>query len=331
MTPLPQLPKAPTGIHGLDGVTGGGLPRGRPTLICGGPGCGKTLLAMQFLVHGAVRFEEPGVFIAFEETAPELSKNFGSLGFDLDDLVARRMLAIDAIDPREVCQSGEFDLEGLFIRLRYAIDQVGAKRVVLDTLETMFANLPSPATLRGELQRLFRWLKERGVTAVITGERGNDGRALTRQGLEEFVSDCVIQLEHRLNGAVSSRRLRVVKYRGSTHGTNEYPFLIDEEGISVLPVTALGLDHTVSCERLPTGITGLDAMLAGGGYFRGSSILVSGTAGTGKSSLAAHLTDATCRRGERVLYLAFEESAAQITRNMTSIGLDLGHWVERGL
>lgn len=331
MTHLPQLSKARTGIQGLDEVTGGGLPQGRPSLVCGGAGCGKTLLGMQFLVHGAVHLNEPGVFVAFEESAHELTKNFASLGFDLDDLSARRLLAIDSVQPREVAQSGDFDLEGLFIRLGYAIDQLGAKRVVLDTIETVFASMPSPATLRAELQRLFRWLKERGVTAVITGERGSDVNAMTRQGLEEYVSDCVIQLDHRVRGAVSSRRLRVVKYRGSTHGTNEYPFLIDEDGISVLPVTSLGLDHKVSTSRVPSGVPALDAMLNGGGYYRGSSVLVSGTAGTGKSSLAAHLAAETCRQGERVLYFAFEESAAQISRNMASIGIDLGHCAEQGL
>ncbi len=333
MTHLTPLPKAPTGIQGLDELTGGGLPQGRPTLVCGAAGCGKTLLAMEFLVHGATQLGEPGVFMAFEETAADLTQNVASLGFDLDDLVARNMLAIDfvRVDRNELEQSGDYDLEGLFIRLGHAIDRISAKRVVLDTVESLFSDLPNQGILRAELRRLFRWLKDRGVTAVITGERGSDPQALTRQGLEEYVSDCVIVLDHRVSGMVSSRRLRVVKYRGSTHGTNEYPFLIDEAGISVLPVTSLGLRYSVSDERVPTGVAGLDAMLGGEGYFRGSSVLVSGTAGTGKSSLAAHLTNAACARGERVLYFAFEESSSQIVRNMNSIGFDLQPWVDQGL
>jgi circadian clock protein KaiC len=328
-----HLPKSSTGIQGLDELTGGGLPRGRPTLVCGGAGCGKTLLAMEFLIHGAERFGEPGVFMAFEETVQDLTKNVASLGFALDDLIARRLMAVDfvRVDRSELEQSGEYDLEGLFIRLGHAIDSIGAKRVVLDTIESLFSGLPNQAILRTELRRLFRWLKDKGVTAVITGERGSEPGALTRQGLEEYVSDCVIVLDHRVTGMVSSRRLRVVKYRGSTHGTNEYPFLIDEDGISVLPVTSLGLDHPVSTERIPTGVAGLDAMLGGAGYFRGSSVLVSGTAGTGKSSLAAHFTAAACRRGERVMYFAFEESATQIMRNMGSIGIDMAPWVEEDL
>jgi circadian clock protein KaiC len=328
-----NLPKSSTGIQGLDELTGGGLPKGRPTLVCGGPGCGKTLLGVQFLVYGAVQFGEPGVFIAFEETAADLTLNVSSLGFDLDDLVARRLLALDfvRVSRSELEQSGEYDLEGLFIRLGHAIDRIGAKRVVLDTIESLFSGLPNQGILRAELRRLFFWLKEKGVTVVITGERGSEPGALTRQGLEEYVSDCVIVLDHLVTGMISSRRLRVVKYRGSTHGTNEYPFLIDEAGISVLPVTSLGLQHAASQERVPSGVQGLDAMLGGEGYFRGSSVLVSGTAGTGKSSLAAHFTAAACRRGERVMYFAFEESASQIMRNMGSIGIDLAPWVAQGL
>jgi circadian clock protein KaiC len=328
-----QLAKSSTGIQGLDELTGGGLPQGRPTLVCGGAGCGKTLLSMEFLIHGAVRFGEPGVFMAFEETAADLAKNVASLGFDLDDLVARRLLAIDyvRVDRSELEHSGDYDLEGLFIRLGHAIDSIGAKRVVLDTIESLFSDLPNQGILRAELRRLFRWLKDRGVTAIITGERGSEPGALTRQGLEEYVSDCVIVLDHRVTGMVSSRRLRVVKYRGSTHGTNEYPFLIDAAGISVLPVTSLGLQHKVSDERVPSGVHGLDVMLGGAGYFRGSSVLVSGTAGTGKSSLAAHFAVAACRRGERVMYFAFEESASQIMRNMRSIGIDFEPWVRQDL
>lgn len=327
----PQLPKAPTGIQGLDEITGGGLPKGRPTLVCGGAGCGKTLLAMEFLVRGATEFNEPGVFMAFEESAKDLTQNVVSLGFDLKDLVARKKIVLDFvyIERSEIEESGEYDLEGLFIRLGQAIASIGAKRVVLDTVESLFSGLPNPLILRAELRRLFRWLKDKGVTAIITGERGEG--TLTRQGLEEYVSDCVIVLDHRVSEQTSSRRLRVVKYRGSTHGTNEYPFLIDEDGISVLPVTSLGLQHIASSERVSTGIPRLDAMLGGTGYYRGSSVLVSGTAGTGKSSFAAHFADAACRRGERVLYFSFEESPSQIMRNMRSIGIDLQPWVKKGL
>ncbi|MBC7877070.1 MAG: circadian clock protein KaiC [Anaerolineales bacterium] len=326
-----QLPKAPTGIQGLDEITGGGFPKGRPTLICGGPGCGKTLLAMEFLVRGATEYGEPGVFMAFEEAAKDLTQNVASLGFDLKDLVARKKMVLDFVylEPGEMEETGDYDLDGLFIRLGQAIDSIGAKRVVLDTIETLFTSLPNSHILRAELRRLFRWLKDRGVTAIITGERGEG--TLTRQGLEEYVSDCVILLDHRVNDQLSSRRLRVVKYRGSTHGTNEYPFLIDEDGISVLPVTSLGLQQIASSKRIPTGVARLDSMLGGAGYFRGSSVLVSGTAGTGKSSLAAHFADAACRRGERVTYFAFEESPSQIMRNMRSIGIDLDQWVQKGL
>ena len=326
-----QLPKSPTGIQGLDEITGGGLPKGRPTLICGGAGCGKTLLAMEFLVRGARQFNEPGVFMAFEETAKDLTQNVASLGFDLKDLIARKKMVLDFvyIERSEIEETGEYDLEGLFIRLGKAIDSIGAKRVVLDTIESLFAGLPNPLIVRAELRRLFRWLRDKGVTAIITGERGEE--TLTRQGLEEYVSDCVIVLDHRVSEQVTSRRLRVVKYRGSTHGTNEYPFLIDEDGILVLPVTSFGLQNIASTDRIPTGIARLDAMLGGVGYYRGSSVLVSGTAGTGKSSFAAHFAEAACRRGERALYFAFEESPSQIMRNMRSIGIDLEPWVQKGL
>ena len=326
-----QLPKSPTGIQGLDEITGGGLPKGRPTLICGGAGCGKTLIAMEFLVRGARQFNEPGVFMAFEETAKDLTQNVASLGFDLKDLIARKKIVLDFvyIERSEIEITGEYDLEGLFIRLGQAIDSIGAKRVVLDTIESLFAGLPNPLILRAELRRLFRWLKDKGVTAIITGERGDE--TLTRQGLEEYVSDCVIMLDHRVSDQVTSRRLRVVKYRGSTHGTNEYPFLIDEDGVLVLPVTSLLLQNIASTERIPTGIQRLDTMLGGKGYYRGSSVLVSGTAGTGKSSIAAHFAEAACRRGERAIYFAFEESPSQIMRNMRSIGIDLEPWVQKGL
>jgi circadian clock protein KaiC len=325
------LPKAPTGIKGLDEITEGGLPRGRTTLVCGAAGCGKTLLGIEFLVHGATRFDEPGLLASFEETAPELTSNVASLGFDLQDLQDRGRLAIDHvhIERSEIEETGEFDLDGLFIRLGFSIDRIGAKRVVLDTLEALFSGLPNEAILRAELRRLFRWLKDKGVTAVITAERGTG--ALTRHGLEEYVSDCVLLLDHRVHEQISTRRIRIVKYRGSAHGTNEYPFLIDHDGFSVFPVTSLSLDHEVSEERVSTGIPRLDALLGTQGCHRGSSILVSGTAGTGKSSIAVHVAQAACARGERALYFAFEESPQQIMRNMRSIGVDLRPYVARGL
>jgi circadian clock protein KaiC len=326
-----QLPKAPTGIPGLDEITSGGLPKGRPTLVCGSAGCGKTLLAMEFLIRGARQFNEPGVFMAFEETENDLIQNVASLGFDINDLIARKKIVLDFVyfERSEIEETGEYDLEGLFIRLGHAIDSIGAKRVVLDTIESLFSGLPNLLILRAELRRLFRWLKKKDVTVIITGERGEG--SLTRHGLEEYVSDCVIGLDHRASEQVSSRRLRVVKYRGSTHGTNEYPFLIDEDGISLLPVTSLGLQQVASTLRISTGIERLDAMLGGAGYFQGSSVLVSGTAGTGKSSLAAHFAAAACQRGEHTLYFAFEESPSQIMRNMRSIGIDLQKWETEGL
>ena len=330
-TAHPKLAKAPTGIQGLDEVTGGGLPLGRPTLVCGSAGCGKTLLAMEFLVRGATEYGEPGVFMTFEEGTAELAQNVRSLGFDLDALSRQKKLRLDyvRIERGEIEENGDYDLDGLFIRLGHAIDAIGAKRVVLDTIEVLFNGLSNTAILRSEIQRLFRWLKDKGVTAIITGERG--AGTLTRHGLEEYVSDCVILLDHRVIDQISTRRLRVVKYRGSAHGTNEYPFLIDEDGLSVLPITSLGLMHAVSDERVPTGVARLDTMLDGQGYYRGSSVLVSGTAGTGKSSMAAHFADAACRRGEKVIYFAFEESPGQVVRNMRSIGLDLEPWVKKGL
>ena len=326
-----SLPKAPTGIQGLDEITGGGFPRGRPTLVCGSAGAGKTLLAMEFLIRGATKYNEPGVFMAFEETAPELTQNVRSLGFDLDELAEQKKLIIDyvRIERSEIDETGDYDLEGLFIRLAAAIDAVGAQRVVLDTIENLFAGLQNEGILRAELRRLFRWLKDRGVSAVITAERGEG--ALTRHGLEEYVSDCVILLDHRVTDQVSTRRLRIVKYRGTAHGTNEYPFLIDEDGFSVLPVTSLGLQHEVSNERISSGVPRLDTMLGGEGFFRGTTILVSGTAGTGKTSLAAHFVDAACRRGERCLYFSFEESQGQLIRNMRSIGLNLEQWSKKNL
>jgi len=326
-----DLSKAPTSIQGLDEITGGGLPKGRPTLVCGGPGCGKTLFAMEFLVRGATQYNEPGVFISFEETEKELTANVASLGFNLDNLAERKKIWLEHIhvDRSEIAQSGEYDLEGLFIRIHHAIESIGAKRVVLDTVESLFSELPSPRILRAELRRLFQWLKKKGVTTIITAERG-DG-TLTREGLEEYVSDCVILLDHRVNDQSSIRRLRIVKYRGSMHGTNEYPFLIDEDGFSVLPITSLGLNHSSSQERTSTGIPRLDTMLSGKGYFRGSTVLVSGTAGTGKTSIAAQFVEAACKRGERVLYFTFEESPSQLMRNMLSIGINLEPWGKKGL
>jgi circadian clock protein KaiC len=330
-THLCELRKAPSGISGLDEITGGGLPRGRPTLICGPAGCGKTLLAIEFLVRGITRYGEPGVFVAFEESAGDLIANVASLGFDLPRLEADGKLIIDhvSVAGAESDEAGEWDLDGLFLRLGAAIDAVDAKRVVIDTIETLFGAFSNTDVLRSELRRLFGWLKDRGVTAVITGERG-DG-TLTRHGIEEYVSDCVIVLDHRVTEQTSTRRLRILKYRGSLHGTNEYPFLIGESGVSVLPLNALGLQHCVSTERVSTGVARLDAMLGDGGFSKGSVVLASGTPGTGKSTLAAQFCDAACGRGERAMYFAFEESAAEIIRNMSSVGVDLQRWVDAGL
>lgn len=328
---LKQLSKSPTGISGLDEITDGGLPTGRPTLVCGAAGSGKTLLSLEFIVRGAMQFNEPGVFVAFEEKADELIMNVASLGFDLKDLQKKGLVKLDHvhIDRTEIEETGEYDLDGLFIRLGYAIDSIGAKRVVLDTIENLFSGLDNQGILRAELRRLFGWLKEKGVTAIITGERGES--SLTRQGLEEYVSDCVILLDHRVSNQISTRLLRIIKYRGSLHGTNEYPFLIDEDGISVLPVTSLLLNAPVSTQRISSGIPALDQMLGGKGFFRGSSILVSGTAGTGKTSIAAFFANESCRRKERCIYFAFEESPQQIIRNMLSIGIDLQTHIDNGL
>ncbi|MHB8102535.1 MAG: circadian clock protein KaiC [Methanosarcina sp.] len=326
-----SLEKSPTGINGLDDITDGGLPKGRPALVCGSAGSGKTLLAMEFLVKGAKQYDEPGVFMAFEETEEELAKNFASMGFDLDDLVANNKLIVDYvyIDKSEIEETGEYDLEGLFIRLGLAIDSIGAKRVVLDTLEVLFSGFQNVAILRSELRRLFRWLKNKGVTAIVTGERGES--SLTRYGLEEYVADCVILLDNRMEEQIATRRLRIIKYRGSRHGTNEYPFLIEEDGISVLPITSLGLEHEVSAERISTGIERLDTMLGGQGYYRGTTVLISGTPGIGKTSFAAEFAKAACERGERCLYFAFEESPSQIIRNMRSIDIDFQPYIDTGL
>ena len=329
-TPVSTLAKVATGIDGFDEITGGGLPKGRPTLVCGGPGCGKTLFALEFLVHGAARGES-GVFVTFEESEEDIIKNAASLGYDVADLVKRKRLALEYIrvERSEIEETGEYDLEGLFIRLDYALRSTGARRIVLDTIESLFAGLSDAAVLRAELRRLFAWLKDRGVTAVITGERGVD--TLTRQGLEEYVSDCVIFLDHRVTDQISTRRLRIVKYRGSSHGTNEYPFLIDQRGIAVLPVTSLQLVHKATSERISTGVAWLDEMFGGRGFFRASSVLLSGGAGTAKTTLAAYFLDAACRRGERAVCFQFEESPAQYVRNMRSVGLNLDRWVKKGL
>lgn len=329
--PAQILKKCPTGIQGLDDITFGGLPLGRTALVCGAAGCGKTLLAMQFLVNGAQLYNEPGIFMSFEENETELAENFASLGVDLNELAAQNKINLDYVhlDKNEIAEAGDYDLDGLFIRLDYAIQSIGAKRVVLDTIEALFSGLSNTTILRAELRRLFRWLKERGVTAIVTGERGNG--TLTRHGIEEYVSDCVILLEHKVVDQISTRRLRIAKYRGSAHGTNEYPFLIDEQGICLMPITSVGLNAQASMERISSGIERLDTMLGGHGFYVGSSILISGTAGTGKTSLAASTADAACRQGKRCLYFAFEESRSQIVRNMKSVGIDLNQWLDQGL
>lgn len=326
-----QVAKARTGIPGLDDITNGGLPAGRPTLVSGGPGSGKTLLGISFLVEGARRFNEPGVLISFEENAADLALDVRSLGYDLDSLCDEKKLLVDYVhvERREIEESGEYDLEGLFVRLDHAIKEIGAKRVMLDTIETLFAGLDDEGILRSELRRLFRWLRDRGVTTVVTAERGEN--LFTRHGLEEYITDAVISLDHRVQDQISTRRIRVVKYRGSTHGTNEYPFLINRDGIAVLPVTSLLLEHEAPAERISTGLTSLDGMMGGKGFYRGSTVLVSGTAGTGKTTLSAHFVDSACARGEKCLYFLFEESPRQMIRNMASAGIRLQRWVDQGL
>jgi circadian clock protein KaiC len=326
-----EVGKAPTGIPGLDDITNGGLPAGRPTLISGGPGSGKTLLGVSFLVEGAQRFNEPGVLLSFEENAEELAQDVRSLGYDLPKLCGEKKLLVDYIhvDRSEIEETGEYDLEGLFVRLEHAINQIGARRVMLDTIETLFGGLKDTGILRAELRRLFRWLRDRKMTTVVTAERGE--QLFTRQGLEEYITDAVIALDHRVHDQISTRRIRIVKYRGSMHGTNEYPFLIDRDGITVLPVTSLLLEHEAPSERVSTGLASLDGMLGGKGYYRASTVLMSGTAGTGKTTLAAHFVNAACARGEKCLYFLFEESPQQMLRNMASAGIDLKRWVDKGL
>jgi circadian clock protein KaiC len=325
------FPKTPTGIDGLDEITGGGFPKGRPTLVCGSAGCGKTLFGTQFLIKGISEYNEPGVFMSFEETKGDLSQNVKSLGIDLEKFVKEKKLRIDyvRIERSEIEETGEYDLEGLFIRLNHAIDSIGAKRVVLDTVESLFGGIENTAMLRSELRRLFQWLREKGVTAVITGERGE--KTLTRQGLEEYVSDCVILLDFRVIEQIATRRLRIVKYRGSTHGTNEYPFLIDENGISVLPITSLKLEHKISNQKISTGLAGLDHLFLKGGIFKGSSILVSGSAGTAKTILASYFAWSSCSRKEQTLYFSFEESPEQLIRNMQSVGINLNPFIKSKL
>jgi circadian clock protein KaiC len=328
---LRVLEKTPTGIPGFDEISEGGLPKGRTSIVCGGAGCGKTMFGIEFLVRGALEYNEPGVLMAFEETPEDIARNVASLGFDIQHLADKQKLFLDyvSVEPREIQESGDYDLDGLFIRLQSAVDAVGAKRVMFDTIEAIFSGFSNTGTLRAEFRRLFRWLKDRGLTTVITAERGKG--TITRHGLEEYVSDCVILLDHRIKDQISARRLRIVKYRGTRHGTDEYPFLIDERGMSILPLTSLQLQHTVSNDRVSSGVPDLDEMLEGKGYFRGSSVLVTGTAGSGKTTLAASFVDAACRRGERCLYIDFEESRDQVARNMNSVGIDLDHWAEEGL
>lgn len=328
---LQGIEKSRSGIHGLDEISRGGLPKGRTTILCGGAGCGKTMIGLEFIVRGAIEFGEPGVVVAFEETPEDMAKNVASLGFDLNHLVQTKKLFMDHIyiEPAEIEETGEYDLEGLFIRLDHAVKSIGAKRVMLDTLEALFSGFGNAAILRAEIRRLFRWLKDRGLTTVVTAERGEG--TLTRHGLEEYVSDCVILLDHRITDEISTRRMRIVKYRGAGHVADEVPFLIDENGLSVLPISSMELQHKVSSERVATGIADLDNMLEGQGYFRGSSVLVSGTAGSGKTTIASAFAQASCRRGEKCLYVGFEESADQVARNVRSVGVDLKTWTAKGL
>ena len=325
------FPKTPTGISGLDEITDGGFPKGRPTLICGSAGCGKTLLAVQFLVKGITEHNEPGVFMSFEESTKDLAANVSSLGFDLEEMISKKKLKIDhvQIEKTEIEETGEYDLEGLFIRLNHAIDSIGAKRVVLDTIESLFGGMENTSLLRSEIKRLFNWLRDKGVTAIITGERGES--SLTRQGLEEYVSDCVILLDFRVIDQIATRRLRIIKYRGSTHGTNEYPFLIDENGISALPITSLKLEHKTSSEIISTGLPAFDRLFEKGGFFKGSSTLLTGRAGTSKTIISSYFAMSICKRKERVLFFSFEESPSQLERNIMSVGINLKQFIKAGL
>ncbi len=326
-----KFTKTPTGIAGLDEITHGGFPQGRPILICGSAGCGKTLFGIQFLVKGVMEANEPGVLLTFEETSADLSKNVASLGFDLEKLKAEKKLKVDfvRVERSEIEETGEYDLEGLFIRLNHSIDSIGAKRVVLDTIEALFAGIDNEALLRAEIRRLFQWLRDKGVTTVITGERGTG--KLTRHGLEEYISDCVILLDFRVIDQIATRRLRIVKYRGSTHGTNEYPFLIDEQGISVIPVTSLQLTYRSPTKVISTGLPELDKLFTKKGIYRGNSVLVTGSAGTAKTIFASYFAVASCLRNEKALYFSFEESPAQLVRNLKSIGMDIQPYIDKGL
>jgi len=328
---LHQMHKCPTGITGFDEITGGGLPQNRITLICGGTGSGKTLLGIDFLINGATNYSEPGIFMSFEETEEELYKNVASLNLDLQGLVSHKKLLLEFVllERRDMQDKGDFNLEGLFIRLEHAIDSIGAKRVVLDSTESLFAGVTDAGILRLEIKRLFRWLKDKHVTAIVTGELGSG--SYTRHGLEEYISDCIILLDNRVREQIATRRIRVIKYRGSNHGTNEYPFVIAKEGLSVIPITSAGLDQSGTSKRVSTGIPSLDEMFRGGGYTLGSTVLASGTAGTGKTSLAAAFAVESCKRGERCLFLSYEESPGQLIQNLSSIGFQLEPLMKKGL
>ena len=327
-----QLHKCPSGIKGFDEITEGGFPKNRATLISGGPGSGKTLFGIDFLINGAINYKEPGVLMSFEETPDELYQDVASLNLDLRGLVSRKKILIEhvVLERQDVLESG-FNLEGLLVRLEHAIDSIGAKRVVLDSIESLFAGITGAGILRLEIKRLFRWLKKKQVTAIVTGEPAQD--SFTRHGIEQYISDCIIFLDNRVKEQISIRRIRVIKYRGSNHGTNEYPFVIDKDGLSVIPITSAGLDQPGTAEKVSTGIPSLDKMFRGGkpGFTRGSTVLASGTAGTGKTSLAAAFAVASCKRGERCLFLSYEESSGQLIQNMSSINIHLEPFVKKGL
>ncbi len=325
-----QLHKCPTGIKGFDQITEGGIPQNRTTLLCGRAGTGKTLWGLDFLVKGATTYKEPGVFLSFEETEEELYKDVASIHLDLKGLVSQKKIQLEhvVLERRDI-QASDFNLEGILIRLEHAIASIGAKRVVIDSIESLFAGLTDVGILRLEIKRLFRWLKDKHVTTIITGEPGPD--SYTRHGLEEYISDCIVFLDNRVNEQLSIRRIRIIKYRGSNHGTNEYPFVIDKDGLSVIPITSAGLDQPGTNKRISTGIPSLDKLFQGGGYTQGSTILASGTAGTGKSSLATAFAVERCKRGERCLFLSYEESSGQLIQNMSSIGFQLAPFVKKGL
>jgi circadian clock protein KaiC len=326
-----QLLKCPTGIKGFDEITEGGLPKNGTTLVSGNAGSGKTLFGIDFLIKGATDYNEPGILMSFEETEDELYKDVASLNMDLSGLVSRKKIVLEnVVLERKDIQENDFNLEGIFVRLEYAIDSIGAKRVVLDSLESLFAGITDIGILRLEIKRLFRWLKEKKVTAIVTGETGQNG-SYTRHGLEEYISDCIILLDNRIRDEMATRRVRVIKYRGSSHGTSEYPFVIDNEGLSVIPITSAGLAQPGTDKKVSTGIPSLDKLFKSKGYTRGSTILASGTAGSGKTSFAGAFALESCKRGERCLYFSYEESSGQLIQNLLSIGIDLAPWVEKGL